>query len=254
MRALRGDQPAILVASGLWVEGQIGLEPTFDQYLTTMTEVFTEVRRVLRPDGTLWLNLGDVFSDRGKPLPPKNLIGLPWRVAFALQEAGWILRSDIVWFKLAPMPESIRDRPTRSHEYVFLMTKRQRYFYDADAVRTPVRESTLQRLAQDTFWQQQGGEKDYGPGANRSARKVTENQRRKHEGGPMCGADIGMTGAAKMAAYVATGTPGSSRGTICRRPSRPPAVPTFVTSGPSARSRSVASISRRFPSDWSRSR
>lgn len=149
------------------VEGQIGLEPTPEAYVEKMVEVFREVKRVLRDDGTLWLNLGDSYAGSGKagnnpeyqkrhtqfgkieikermgkPTPskkiglkPKDLVGIPWRVAFALQEDGWYLRSDIIWSKPNPMPESVTDRPTKSHEYVFLLSKRPRYFYDADAVR-----------------------------------------------------------------------------------------------------------------------
>lgn len=158
------------------VPGQIGLEPTHIEYVERMVEVFREVRRVLRRDGTLWLNLGDAFAgswgaqsregysddssrlEGGSPLSarqiaahpqlsggtgsnkrtpglkPKDLIGLPWRVAFALQADGWWLRSDIVWHKPNPMPESVTDRPTKAHEYVFLMSKNSRYYYDAEAI------------------------------------------------------------------------------------------------------------------------
>jgi DNA methylase len=112
------------------VKGQIGLETTVEAYVAALVGVFRLVRRVLRDDGTVWLVLGDSFAD-------KQLLGVPWRVAFALQEDGWYLRSDIIWSKPNPMPESVRDRPTRSHEYVFLLTKRATYFYDADAVREP---------------------------------------------------------------------------------------------------------------------
>jgi DNA modification methylase len=144
------------------VEGQIGLEPTPEEYLEKMMQVFKEVHRVLRDDGTLWLNIGDSYAnaqprgrmedqgdlstgDHGELIPKrdwscwnlkqKDLVGMCWRVAFALQSEGWYLRSDIIWAKPNPMPESITDRPTRSHEYVFLLTKKARYFYDADAVR-----------------------------------------------------------------------------------------------------------------------
>jgi DNA modification methylase len=110
------------------VEGQIGTEKDFSQYLVKIVETFCEVRRVLRPDGTLWLNLGDRFYK-------KQLFGLPWRVALLLASNGWYLRSDIIWHKPNPMPESVRDRPTKSHEYVFLMTKSARYFYDAEVVK-----------------------------------------------------------------------------------------------------------------------
>ncbi len=145
------------------VEGQIGLEPTPEEYVEKMVEVFREVRRVLRDDGVLWLNLGDSYvgannTDNGgnanfgsqggvttasrckgdwQGLPKKNLVGIPWRVAFALQADGWYLRSDIIWSKPNPMPESVRDRPTKSHEYVFLLAKRERYFYDIDSIREP---------------------------------------------------------------------------------------------------------------------
>lgn len=148
-------------------DGQIGLESTPEAYVSRMVEVFREVRRVLRDDGTLWLNLGDSYAtgagkvgacpgggeqgqkwaDRGAstspnrmPIPglkPKDLCGIPWRVAFALQADGWYLRQDIIWHKPNPMPESVRDRCTKAHEYVFLLTKSQRYFYDAEAVSEP---------------------------------------------------------------------------------------------------------------------
>jgi DNA modification methylase len=135
--------------------GQIGLEPTPQEYVARMVGVFEEVRRVLREDGTFWLNVGDSYSNDGKwggatggkhvkglhgslvgrarrhtGLKPKDLIGIPWMLAFALRDAGWYLRSEIIWHKLAPMPESVRDRPTKAHEQVFLLTKSPRYFYD----------------------------------------------------------------------------------------------------------------------------
>ena len=145
------------------VDGSIGLEPTPDAYVASLVAVFAEVWRVLRDDGTVWLNLGDSYaanrsyqvpSTKGGPkhspaqanqtsnhvpdgLKSKDLIGIPWRVAFALQAAGWYLRSDIIWAKPNPMPESVRDRPTRSHEYVFLLTKQEKYYYDYKAVREP---------------------------------------------------------------------------------------------------------------------
>jgi site-specific DNA-methyltransferase (adenine-specific) len=144
------------------VDGQLGLESTPDEYVSRMVAVFREVRRVLRDDGTLWLNLGDTYLGTGygpgtggcpgvpgqfnqsrekqriavpTGLKPKDLTGIPWRVAFALQADGWYLRSDIIWAKPNPMPESVTDRPTKAHEYVFLLSKSPKYFYDADAVR-----------------------------------------------------------------------------------------------------------------------
>ncbi len=161
------------------VEGQIGLEATPDAFIARMVEVFREVRRVLRDDGTLWLNLGDSYagswgnaggqnrgsgsqrtitkgsiqndlSDRnGEFVPPgkygftdmgikkKDLIGIPWRVAFALQADGWYLRQDIIWHKPNPMPESVRDRCTKAHEYIFLLSKGPKYHYDHEAVKEP---------------------------------------------------------------------------------------------------------------------
>ena len=219
------------------VDGAYGLEPTLDEYIERMVKVFREVRRVLRKDGQLWLNLGDAYAGSGKgmnadgthsvgakqetnigsltapvkskrmprgegrwgggdsyvpELKPKDLVGLPWRVAFALQADGWWLRSDIVWHKPNPMPESVRDRPTRAHEYVFLLTKEPRYFYDAEAIREPLDESSIARISQPSFWEQTGGEKDYeasGVNGNRSARgrypQKTDKQRghsRRHAG------------------------------------------------------------------------
>lgn len=131
-----------------WV-GQLGWEPTLEQYIEHMVAVFDQVRRVLRPDGTLWLNLGDSYSSGGGQgrgyrdgkLPdgfgPKQLLGVPHKVAFALQDAGWVLRSAIVWRKINPMPECTRDRPVRSYEMIFLLSPSPRYFYDAYAVRRP---------------------------------------------------------------------------------------------------------------------
>jgi DNA modification methylase len=141
-------------------DAQLGLEPTPEQYVANLVAVFREVRRVLKPSGTVWLNLGDSYSsgtggdrsiagdgraDPGKGrarvavvgMKPKDLVGIPWRVAFALQADGWYLRSDIVWSKPNPMPESVTDRPTKAHEYVFLLTKSATYFFDQDAVREP---------------------------------------------------------------------------------------------------------------------
>jgi DNA modification methylase len=107
---------------------QIGTEATPEVYIATLVAVFREVRRVLTDHGTVWLNLGDTRQS-------KNLLGIPWRVAFALQADGWYLRADIIWAKPNPMPESVTDRPTKAHEYVFLLTKSERYWYDADAIK-----------------------------------------------------------------------------------------------------------------------
>jgi DNA modification methylase len=141
------------------VDGQIGLEQTPDEFVEAMVSVFAAVRRVLKQTGTLWLNLGDSYAGggcgardperwpkqsrndhmpkhvkAGTTLKDKDLVGVPWRVALALQADGWFLRSDIIWSKPNPMPESVQDRPTKAHEYLFLLTKAPRYFYDAKAI------------------------------------------------------------------------------------------------------------------------
>ena len=187
------------------VDGQIGLEPTIEEYVDKMVAVFREVRRVLRDDGTLWMNLGDAYAnpslpgnrqpsrpdsgrDQSRPMPKsgvpaglkaKDLIGMPWRVAFALQVDGWYLRSDIIWSKPNPMPESCRDRPTKAHEYVFLLTKCPRYYYDAEAIKVKMLQSSVDRIRQETFNSQKGGPKDPRNGGegsrNRSARQGLEN-------------------------------------------------------------------------------
>lgn len=140
------------------VDAQLGLEPTPEEYVAKMVEVFREVRRVLRDDGTCWVNLGDSYARmqennvpqsinrecvppagtgraKNAGLKPKDMVGIPWRVAFALQADGWYLRSDIIWAKPNPMPESVTDRPTKSHEYLFLLSKSERYYYDAEAIK-----------------------------------------------------------------------------------------------------------------------
>lgn len=153
------------------VDGQLGLEPTPEEYVENMVEVFRLVRDVLADNGTLWLNMGDCYhsGDRGgyrhdghrwekselqkgnrgnaitiRPnrmkqvgLKDKDLVGMPWRLAFALQADGWYLRSDIIWHKPNPMPESVTDRPTKAHEYLFLLSKQAKYYYDAEAIREP---------------------------------------------------------------------------------------------------------------------
>jgi site-specific DNA-methyltransferase (adenine-specific) len=141
------------------IEGQIGLETSLDEYLNRLVEAFEQVRRVIREDGTMWLIIGDSYTSGGRtwrapdkknpvramnvrpPTPnglkPKDLIGVPWRLALKLQEAGWYLRTDIVWNKPNCQPESVKDRPTRSHEYVFLFSKSEDYYYNSRAERGP---------------------------------------------------------------------------------------------------------------------
>lgn len=119
--------------------GQIGNEPTLDEYTRRLVEVFREVRRVLKDDGTLWLNVGDSYATKTMAggIRRKDLIGIPWLLAFALRADGWHLRADVVWHKSNAVPESAKDRPTRAHEYVFLLSKSAGYFYNAEAIREP---------------------------------------------------------------------------------------------------------------------
>ena len=157
------------------LDAQLGLEPTPEAYVASLVAVFREVRRVLRSDGTCWIVMGDSYAtgagrvgerpgggtqgdawaERGAmtspnrmPIPglkPKDLVGIPWRLAFALQADGWYLRSDIIWAKPNPMPESVTDRPTKAHEYLFLLAKSERYYYDAEAIREPLQPQTIDR-------------------------------------------------------------------------------------------------------------
>jgi DNA modification methylase len=180
-------------------DGQIGLEATPDEYVAKIVEVFREVRRVLRKNGTLWMNLGDSYAGSGKGpagnlgkthneremthtrasalvpdgLKPKDLIGIPWRVAFALQADGWYLRQDIIWHKPNPMPESVQDRCTKAHEYVFLLSKSDKYFYDNQAIAEPVAESSVKRLSQPNIENQLGS--DRVPGKTNGPMKAVGN-------------------------------------------------------------------------------
>jgi DNA modification methylase len=198
--------------------GQIGLEPTPDAFVAELVGVFREVRRVLRDDGTLWLNLGDSYagswgaqghgqmadrsvvqarsigahpqkltqtgSIRAAGVKPKDLYGIPWRVAFALQMDGWYLRQDIIWHKPNPMPESVRDRCTKAHEYLFLLAKSERYYFDVEAISEPITVSSVERLSQPTLEQQAGS--DRVPGKTNGRMKAVSKRPglSRAEGGP----------------------------------------------------------------------
>jgi DNA modification methylase len=170
-------------------EGQIGLEQTPEAYINAMVEVFRCVWDVLEDDGTLWLNIGDSYYNyrpgagqrQGKKsiasqkfseveichkrglkldgLKEKDLIGIPWMLAFALRADGWYLRQDIIWHKPNPMPESVQDRCTKAHEYIFLMSKSQKYYFDNEAIAEPLAASSVARLAQPTLAQQAGSDR-----------------------------------------------------------------------------------------------
>ena len=151
------------------VTGQIGREQTPEEYIRKLVEVFREVRRVLRHDGTLWINIGDSYATRSGNQPPtntrnscghtekkvpkgyklKDLIGIPWMLAFALRADGWYLRQDIIWHKPNCMPESVRDRCTKSHEYIFLLSKSPKYYFDAEAISEPIADSSIKRYLQN---------------------------------------------------------------------------------------------------------
>lgn len=155
------------------VEGQIGLEKTPEEYVSKMVEVFREVKRVLRDDGTLWLNLGDsyagncsrtstgraglgnpregVFTKKGEGIKPKDLVGIPWMVSFALRADGWYLRQDIIWHKPNPLPESVKDRCTKAHEYIFLLSKNRKYYFDNEAIKEDAKPESEKRY-KSTFY------------------------------------------------------------------------------------------------------
>ena len=153
------------------VDGQIGREATPKEYISRLTEVFTEVRRVLRSDGTLWLNISDTYAGKGNQgsyvdaknpkgrngqavalnykvegCKPKDMIGIPWMLAFSLRDSGWYLRNDIIWMKENPMPESVKDRCARCYEHIFLFSKSRKYFFDYKAISEPIAPGTASRL------------------------------------------------------------------------------------------------------------
>lgn len=193
-------------------DGQIGLEPTPDEFVNALVKVFSEVHRVLADDGTLWLNLGDSYASyrdakcvpntvgggqksmptkgaanrsastfKDTPIKHKDLIGIPWRVAFALQSAGWYLRQDIIWHKPNPMPESVTDRCTKAHEYIFLLSKSPKYYYDHEAIKVDVKQDWGTRNREQGKYHNEGTglhphsglEKSYTKANKRSVWKVT---------------------------------------------------------------------------------
>jgi len=163
-------------------EKQLGMEDTPEEFVENLVNVFKEVKRVLRDDGTVWLNLGDsyagnssrasnngragygteregVFNKSGQGLKNKDLVGIPWRVAFALQTDGWYLRQDIIWHKPNPMPESVTDRCTKAHEYIFLLSKSSKYYYDNEAIKEDLADSSVVRLSQQSLFEQEGSDR-----------------------------------------------------------------------------------------------
>jgi DNA modification methylase len=188
------------------VDGQIGLEETPAEFIARLVEVFREVRRVLRDDGTCWVNMGDSYATGGRGgggsymaervdgswkgrgeatgwrsapagLKHKDLMGMPWRLAFALQDDGWYLRQDIIWHKPNPMPESVRDRCTKAHEYLFLLSKSRRYYFDQAAISEPLAPASVGRLAQEGWEEQEGSGRV--PGKTNGAMKAVGGKRSK---------------------------------------------------------------------------
>jgi DNA modification methylase len=183
---------------------QIGQEKTPEEFVANLVQVFSEVRRVLKNDGTLWMNLGDSYANDGKwggssggkhvtalhgntgigrgkkttGLKPKDLVGIPWMVAFALRADGWYLRQDIIWAKPNPMPESVTDRCTKSHEYIFLLSKSERYLWNQDAIAEPVADATVQRIRQATLDAQEGSERVPGKTNGKMKAVVYESARK----------------------------------------------------------------------------
>lgn len=184
--------------------GQIGLEKSPDDYINKLTEIFSEVRRILKDDGTLWLNIADSYGGsykgkgavpcgkqktnigslenknlqvnlRGGGIKPKDMIGIPWLLAFALRNAGWYLRSDIIWHKTNAMPNPVKDRPISCYEHIFLLTKSEKYYFNLEPLKEPVAESTLNRIKYP-FKSDKYGAENYGqkPQPIQLPRKVTE--------------------------------------------------------------------------------
>jgi len=207
------------------IDSQIGLEPTPDEYIAALVAVFRETRRVLRPDGTLWLNIGDsyhnyrVHKDGGQPaqgfhndrhgqpasggrnrgsrldgIKEKDLIGIPWMLAFALRADGWYLRQDIIWSKPNPMPESVQDRCTKAHEYLFLLSKSERYWFDAAAIAESMATSSVARLSQPSLAMQAGSSRVPGKtnGPMRAVGSLHMEQTQRKDGARWRTADGGV--------------------------------------------------------------
>jgi DNA modification methylase len=211
-----GKIQAIITSPPYWglrdygVAGQLGQESSLREFLANMVEVFDLCRELLADDGTLWLNMGDSYAVRNtsgsfrrdrhdctgkrssmpEGLKAKDLCGQPWRLAFAMQDAGWWLRQDIIWHKPNPMPESVRDRCTKAHEYLFLLTKSERYYFDQDAILEPVSPNTHARLAQNVQEQigsarANGGGQDkrqYESGGQEVGRRWQWNKKQRQHG------------------------------------------------------------------------
>ena len=182
------------------MDDQIGRETTPKEYISRLTEVFTEVRRVLRSDGTLWLNISDTYAGKGNQgdfvdaknpkgrngqavalnnkvegCKPKDMIGIPWMLAFALRDAGWYLRNDIIWMKENPMPESVKDRGARCYEHIFLFSKSRKYHFDHKAISEPIAPTTAERLKRGL-----NGSNKFGKAIPGQAQQQTINRVREH--------------------------------------------------------------------------
>lgn len=204
------------------VAGQIGMEETPELFIERLVDVFREVKRVLKDDGTLWINIGDSYASAPKKrapehakknnqnclaqinkvvgdLKPKDLIGIPWMLGLALRKDGWYLRQDIIWYKPNPMPESVSDRCTKAHEYILLLSKSNQYYFDADAIKTPVADATVKRLAQQ-IEKQKGS--DRVPGKTNGPMKAVGPGKKIRKGVDISGGNQGSeTGIPAMAIH-----------------------------------------------------
>lgn len=245
-RRAGGPGAACARCGAVWADPQYGLEPRLDDYIARLVAVFDQVHRVLAATGTLWLNLGDSYSaasggapTSGKPgrdgsrltrpraqdaLPPKNLLGIPWRVAFALQAQGWWLRNAVVWAKTNPMPESVTDRLSATYELVFLLTRSPRYFFDLDPIRVPLKHPDAADGSRvfggvhkgrtggvDATARRRGGAAYGQPAAGKYQPDRTDARMRAHRG------NLAVTGSAHTAAH----TRGRNPGDVWTLPTRP---------------------------------
>ena len=161
------------------LDAQIGREDTPEQYIDRLVEVFRELRRVLKDDGTFWLNIADTYCGSGMKAgcKQKDLIGIPWLLAFALRADGWYLRSDIIWQKENPMPESVKDRPAKCYEHIFLLSKSPKYYYDYKAIQEPIKEVTAARYTRGRSGKAKYSETKMSQGIDRKTDAITEETR-----------------------------------------------------------------------------
>ena len=159
--------------------GQIGLEQTPQEYIGRLTEVFDDVKRVLADDGTLWLNIGDTYANKPyKNIKPKDLIGIPWMLAFALRERGWYLRSDIIWHKTNALPEAVKDRPAKCYEHIFLLAKSPKYYFNYEAIQQPIKAVTEARYTRGRSGKSKYSNVPIGQNIDMNTQAITDEKRK----------------------------------------------------------------------------